>query len=289
MKIIIFSKDRAQQLDFLLSSMNKNWAGFPFADYHIIYTYSNDRFKEGYEILKNKRFGFVMPNFYKERDFNTDLLIYLISEDNYLGFFTDDCVFYRQSELRPHFIENLLADEQNLCVSLRLGRENSLIQNYLTGEIHQKIDTYPFSHVNEYQLTKYRWGLFPSQSNPGYIGSIDGCFYYNQYVMDAIRNVNISCPRALEENLSNNKEWRNKMMSKKPYMICPRHSNVVVNSINAVQTDAVTCGQEFSYDPLTLNEIYLRGEVIDLEDFLEKCENIQGCHCELPLTFRKYE
>ena len=288
MKILIFSKDRACQLNALLSSFQRNWPSLDFNSIVVLYTYSNSRFQEGYEILKDKFAHKVM--FDKETDFGCDLLINLIDTHRSVGFFTDDCVVYRKIEIDATFIDNMLADEQNLCISLRLGVENSRVQNYLTGELHKSIKEYGATNINYKQMFKYRWGLFPPQSNPGYIGSIDGCFYDSQYVIDTLKNVTaINCPRSLEENLANNQAWRQKMMAEKLYMICPRFSNVVVNSINAVQTDAVACGQNFSYTPEMLNDIYLEDNVIDLDDLLAKCDNIEGCHTELPLTFKKYE
>jgi len=288
MKIILFSRDRAFQLDALFRSFKKNWLSLDFNDINVIYTYSNEKFKEGYEILQD-RYLLDFPNFYKEKDFNLDLLLHTTFLTNRsIGFFTDDCIFYRPTGLDSNFIDNMLADEQNLCLSLRLGRENSVIQNYLTGEVHKKIDEYGVTTIDRFQMFKYKWGLFPSQSNPGYIGSIDGCFYDSGYILDTIKNIDISCPRALEENLANNQKWRQEMTSKKPYMICPRRSNVVVNSINFVQTDPVSCGKIFPFSSSALNDIYVAGNVIDLDDFLNKCQDINSCHFEAPFKMVKY-
>ena len=49
---IVFSKDRACQLDFLLTSLIQNDNGL--FDINVLYRHSNDKFKTGYEKLIKK-------------------------------------------------------------------------------------------------------------------------------------------------------------------------------------------------------------------------------------------
>ena len=51
MNIIIFSKDRACQLDLFLRSLKKYFKEFEELNFNILYTYSNDKFKIGYDKL----------------------------------------------------------------------------------------------------------------------------------------------------------------------------------------------------------------------------------------------
>ena len=60
---IIFSFDRACQLHLLLESIEKN-AKNTF-NINILYKFSNDEFKKGYELLKSK---FININFIEEKN-----------------------------------------------------------------------------------------------------------------------------------------------------------------------------------------------------------------------------
>jgi len=290
MKIIAFSKDRAAQLDLLIRSLQTNWPLFNLEDLQIIYTYSNADFAAGYKKLQDSFLDktplIACCDWYDQKDFHSDLLLHTIFGDGrHLGFLTDDCLFYRYCEIPPSYIETLLDDQENLCFSFRLGAENNRIQNYVTGELHHLIKYGPKSYIDGYQLIKYRWGLYPINSNPGYIGSIDGCIYYRQYVISTLGNTNLSCPRAIEENLANKQDHRSNMKITKPFMIVPRYSNVVCLAINNVQTTPVECGFQYNYEPKWLNDKYLAGQIIDLNRTIENLGEVRGCHTECKLEF----
>ena len=61
---IIFSKDRAVQLDFQLTSLNRHSGGI--FDIYVLYEYSNPDFKNGYEKLISK---YPSLNWVQEKNF----------------------------------------------------------------------------------------------------------------------------------------------------------------------------------------------------------------------------
>ena len=80
---IAFSKDRAMQLRLLLESLQKNF--IDLGDTHVLYSYSNDRFKNGYEKLKSE---FPRVVFHTQSDdFYSDILDIVSLSNNYVSFF----------------------------------------------------------------------------------------------------------------------------------------------------------------------------------------------------------
>ena len=72
MNIIVFSKDRAMQLELFIRSFNKYVKDFDKYIINIIYTYSNDNFKLGYDKLIGMNYPNV--NYIKETNFRSDLI-----------------------------------------------------------------------------------------------------------------------------------------------------------------------------------------------------------------------
>ena len=88
---IIFSKDRASQLNLFLNSVEKNAKNI--FELRIIYTYSDEIFGKGYDKLIKK-----YPEakwFRQSSDFKQDVLTNLETNNNYTTFFTDDDIIYR--------------------------------------------------------------------------------------------------------------------------------------------------------------------------------------------------
>lgn len=113
---IIFSKDRALQLDLTLESIKQN---FPICNkIKVIYKTSGHSHNISYRKLRNTH-----SDVYFDDQGDGELLLTIISaiknENNDICFFTDDNIFYRKSKSTEADISNLLND--NCCVSLRLG------------------------------------------------------------------------------------------------------------------------------------------------------------------------
>ena len=93
LNIIIFSKDRACQLELLLRSMKLYFAEFSQHKINILYTYSNDSFKKGYEKLF-KIHNDTNINYIRETAKFKEHVVLLLNQDNpYTILFVDDVVF----------------------------------------------------------------------------------------------------------------------------------------------------------------------------------------------------
>ena len=111
MNAIIFSKNRAMQLDCLLRSIYEHCNIF----YAVSVIYKTD-FKESYQILKD---NYPAVNWIEEINFADDLCLEIVVyESNYICLLVDDDIFFRD-------VDNISLNEMMTevdIVSLRLGR-----------------------------------------------------------------------------------------------------------------------------------------------------------------------
>jgi hypothetical protein len=128
---IIFSKDRAMQLDLLLQSIER-FAPSLFSQTIIQYNYDNDQFKAGYEKLKQK-YPHIMyvedsarqrtkenPTF--KKDFEKVLAL---TTQPYLTIMVDDGFFYKDIDQHKSEILTALADETVFAFLLGVGGDSS--------------------------------------------------------------------------------------------------------------------------------------------------------------------
>ena len=129
---IIFSRDRAPQLHLLLNSLSKN---FFLSGTNVIYKYTDEEHKLGYEMAKKSFPGYDGVNWVREEDFQKDTLATVDKSENLVCFFTDDDIFYRPLHVDVDDIKELFDSVENIgCLSFRLG-ENTTIQDQYTGQV----------------------------------------------------------------------------------------------------------------------------------------------------------
>ena len=97
---IVFSKDRAAQLDLLLRSINKNCPHF--FEVCVLYTYSNEEFKQGYSLIQDKYPSHDRYHWVDQTDFQKDLENLVDRSKQILVFLTDDDHVYKECEHRKH-------------------------------------------------------------------------------------------------------------------------------------------------------------------------------------------
>lgn len=147
---VVFSKDRAAQLDLFLRTANEKCPGvFKFV---VLYTHSNYNHENGYKIVQRKNSNNVYGEnvtFVKEKHFATDVMEILRPElpdfeplsvhgisfprnehkSRCVAFFTDDCVMYKAFKLNDKELADFLTVNDITSLSLRLG-ENIKWQNH---------------------------------------------------------------------------------------------------------------------------------------------------------------
>lgn len=255
---IVFSRDRAMQLDLLLTSLLRNGGGL-FDPISVIW-FGEGEYKRAYETCMEE---------HPEADFiEEDSLTYqvrsLTGKTKAVTFLTDDSVLYREISLEPPLV---LSQEDVLCFSLRLGRNTTICYPHAR---RQRTSSRVFGGVR-----LWRWE--GAQGDFGYPMSLDG-HIFRSVDLDVIQERHFSNPNSLEELMMGN-------VPPRPLMASFAKSALVGIPANRVQmTNPNRNGDRFPYSVTVLNERYLRGERIDLDalDF----SRIRGAHQELEFNFR---
>jgi hypothetical protein len=259
---IIFSKDRASQLNLFLNSVEKNAKNI--FELRIIYTYSDEIFGKGYDKLIKK-----YPEakwFRQSSDFKQDVLTNLETNNNYTTFFTDDDIIYRAVN-EEEMISKLKSDKDSFCFSMRLGLN---VNKCYTMKCDNVI-------IPDFESDKFiSWNWQVHLMDFGYPLSVDGHIFRTEEISKLTKRVTFKDPNSYEGGLQifNNFPKKN-MWSYK--------TNALVNSpSNIVQSTSLNRnGEKHGISAKDLNSEFLNDNYIDLNkiDF----SNIVGCHQELEL------
>jgi len=253
--IIIFSKDRACQLDALLRSIDIK---FKIAhNTKVIYTYSNEKFRAGYDILQSDK---NQIEYYPEVSFKKDFLSLLQQCNNKLVSFMVDDILMTEDFDEEFVVNEFLNDTTVLCLSLRLGKN----LNYCYAL--SKPMTLP-------TIVNRRWNWRSCGMDWGWAMSIDGNIFRKSDFIPYIQTISFSYPCDLEG-----------YMMQKPmgnqYMMCFDKSKLINIPINRV----VKHQNRIMNSPLTadkLNDLYLNGHRININSVFGINNN--SCHYEVPL------
>jgi hypothetical protein len=266
---IIYSKNRAAQLDLLLQSIDKFTHNLIICS--IIYLATTPNFLSGYNhIFKNYDYKCV-KQICLQNNFKQDAIdLIQDSQEKLIGFFTDDTVVYKNIPYMPEELFNIMQDWFCNSFSLRNGfntEEQCHYEKYFT----------PLKTIKEYNgfimwdTSQYSYG-----TDFGRPISIDGNFFVRDVILPMLINGNWNDPRSLD-GLPIDPLGKN--------MMAFRHSvavNIPVNLACDGYTD--NWGRFIRQSLESLNTECLQGKRIDLDsiDF----SNICSSHQELELKFK---
>jgi len=239
--VIIFSKNRACQLDALICSIEKHWINYKECSFHVIYTYDNDNFKKGYDILIK---DYSLIHWIKESESFKNDIVEIDYQHNYITFLTDDDVFKEDFDTNTLEFDIFQYDESILCLSLRLGLH--IDNHYIKGA----------SPAPDGLKSPCIWDWRKGNIDWGYPMSISGAHIYKRADLSA----------SLKE-LYYDKAWNIECALaaypiNKPKMICYETSKVFHNPINRVQVGIINkCGDVTAE---SLNAEFLKGKRIDI-------------------------
>ena len=215
--MIIFSKDRACQLDLLLRSIKKQIQDYENLDINVIYKATTDYFDKGYSVVKDEHSEF---SFHRETDnVKSDIMRILDDAGRLVCFLCDDNIFTRPigSEEYARF-EKFIVDNSALCFSMRLGK--NITGHYELGEIPQQ------------PIVGGRFQWISGKGDWGYPGSVEGNLFRREEMVNALNGIEFKHPCIIECVLNPMlvNTYRNK-----PYMHVfdfPRLMNVPDNRVN---------------------------------------------------------
>jgi hypothetical protein len=186
---LIFSKDRAMQLDATVKSFFDHCRDSRNIDMKVIYAASNSAIKEQYQELANI---YSEVEFISETNFKQQVLLSIASYD-YVLFLVDDNFFVRDFSIE-NIINSLNSNADALGFSLRLGTNTNYCYPLRTN---QQIPIF-FNVIDSY--LKYNWTT--AQYDFGYPLEVSSSVYRVKELNEVLQNT-FTNPNMLEANLNN--------------------------------------------------------------------------------------
>ncbi|MBD2771528.1 glycosyltransferase family 4 protein [Iningainema tapete] len=266
--VVIFSKDRACQLELLLRSFKKYFTEWEQAEKTVIYKAEHHTLEQGYQLCQklHPEFSYVSESStpFKQATSNA------INENNALTMFlVDDIVFKEQFSLQDPEFKQFSNDLKILCLSLRL---------------YPKVN-YCYVINRHVSVPQFRedgvWRWVDSEGDWGYPMSLDGNIFSTPIIQCLTENLQFYNPNSFEILMARNAKY----LENTPFMLCYQENSKLLNiPANKVQD---TCPARFGnlITPEELNQRFLNGERILLEPFIYQQNN--AVHVELPYNFEK--
>ncbi len=255
--IIIYSHDRACQLDLLLKSIKNK---MPEQNVTVLFSFSTPEYQSGYERIKLLHDITLVQ---KTTDTFHTLLKNAVqkTEDEHVILLCDDDVFIKSVNL-PEIDCN--------SIGLNLRYSPKLKNSYHTG-LMCKLPLFTEYGVN----LKWDWNAYPGEDRWGYPYQAGGMAYSRDFLEYILSTIKPSNPNEFETQMMNNKFAYNRMN-----ILCNKTSSVVNLSINRVQTTVAynRGGRDVNYSPEELNKEFLNGKHICFDQFDEfdtDCEFIE--------------
>lgn len=262
---LIFTKNRAMQLDLLLRSIKDNFTNK--LDIYILGKTTTKQYKKGYRRLLKKH---KYLKFYEETPGDFRLQVLGIMDKfkyNYTLCFVDDDVVIRAVKATKGI--NLLdSDPAILAFSLRMGKH---IDYCYAKDQSQPLPDF----VDTHGLLKWNWTVQRHDIDWGYPISVAGNIYRAGWFHLLLQTNQFDSPNMIEGMMSANRPFD------QPSNICYPNQRVYNVANNLVQT---VCKNRFSidhfYDTKYLNDLYLDGYIISTETLYNKKFNCANGECE---------
>lgn len=262
--IIVFSKDRASQLELFIRSMKLYFKEFQQNKISVLYTYSDDKYKQGYEKLFNIHNDKNIVYIKETENFKNHVLKLLNPENTYSVFFVDDIIFKNPFTLESKQFKLFTMNDDILTLSLRL---HPYLKFCYAANFTMSPPQFETNNV-------FKW--YGKQGDYGYPMSLDGHFFRTNDILTLTRAINFNNPNSYESVLAG-------FPLNRPKMICFEESVIINNPVNKVQTFNNNYHGNITAE--YLNDMFLNDNIIDLEDYKGIKNN--ACHQELKISFIK--
>jgi len=265
LEVVIFSKDRACQLEFLLRTIKNRFDRWQEVDFHVVYTFSDQRFGEAYNAVigMHPEFDFVYEGDHQGgfRGVTLDL----IGKQPYVMFLVDDDAFKEAFSLQSPEFETFAHDPDIVCLSLRMCPR---MDYCYTRDHASAIPPFERGTVWNWTLGEYDWH---------YPMSLDGNIFRSAEMVPLMRSLDFFNPNSLEARLAESP-------LPNPLAICFTESKVINLPVNRVQDTAPN--RHGSEDAETLNSRFLGYQRIS-ERTVAGVRN-PSPHHELPLVWEPW-
>lgn len=261
---LIFSKDRACQLDLCLQSVKRNAP--LLAPVKVLWTASDQLFEDGYNLVIAEH---PDVSFAQEFSFQQDVLIWLRTR-TLVCFLMDDDVFYQPLGAAPLAA---LKDERVLAFCPRLGA------NCTTCYPHHSAPQRVPETVAEVGYVSWQWEQ--ADLDFGYPGSLDGNVFRVEDIEGCLMRRPFTNPNEMEDALAKSLIFE----ANRPLLASYSESVLISVPANVVNTTHPNRKSEMKgQSPAFLNDRYLGGERIQFDqlDF----SGVHAAHHELPYVLK---
>ena len=269
---IVFSKDRAMQLDATLRSFFLNCRDANRISLIVIYKTSTIGHESLYKSLRSE---YRSIHFIKETIFKKNLLTCIRPFDYFL-FLVDDNVFVREFSLKDA-LTTIVANPDSIGFSLRLGKNT--IYCY-PSDSFQKM---PLFEEKGNGILKYDWVRY--KHDFGYPLEVSSSIYRVHDLFPQLIKLQFLNPSTLEVQLDQSKSY---YQFTNPSLLCYEHSVAFCAPINLTQTIYPNrVGHHQHYDINSLAEMFKEGKRIDINRFVGFVPD--ACHQEVELSFKQIQ
>jgi hypothetical protein len=302
MLVLVFSRDRALQLDALLNSCFLHVADAGSAQLTVIYHASTEKLAAQYAELARQHGGQL--RFVPEKAFRRDVLEILASaspafaprtfagvldsvgrgrdgihpatkaETHAVLFLVDDCLFVRPFRLSAAR-EALEANPDALGFSLRLGCNTT--QCYVL----RRAQALPRFEAVATGVLKYNWTK--ADGDFGYPLEVSSSLYRWTTIMDLLGRMSFRDPNTLESQMSLQKS---RFERRQPFLLCLEQSAAFSAPMNRVQSVYDNrSGEAAAFNLENLADRFDRGQRINVQALAGFVPS--ACHQEVELTFEQ--
>ena len=270
---VVFSKDRAMQLDAVISSLRLHCADLQDFPVKVIYKTSSPTHRKQYIELQHT---YPEVEFIAENNFKQDLIA-AIRKYAFVVFLVDDNIFVRKFHL-SNFIDTLKKQTDATGFSLRLGKNTQYC--YMLDRRQQLPE---FKSISNDIIT-FNW--VHAECDFAYPLELSSSIYRTEEIMPLLKALNYENPNNLESLLHEN---RFHFSEKSGRLLCSCTSIVFCNPINKVQNVCASnrAGENSLYTTEKLSELFGETYRIDITELAGFVPN--GCHQEVALKMKKPE
>jgi hypothetical protein len=225
---IIWSKDRACQLDLTLTTYKKYFAEWKDQQVNIIYTYTTPQYHQGYEIVKSKHPEF---NWIKESNFRQDTInCFNTYRRPYTTFVVDDDVFVDYFSLKSDEFKIFESDPRIICVSPRMAP-------YISYCYPADLESPAPQFIPQYEKRVWNWKLPHLRGDWCYPSSV-AChhIFRSEDLEYPINNIPFKFANSFEGNCLLG-HIDNVVGQQRPLMVCFETSKCICAENNKVQNE----------------------------------------------------
>lgn len=306
---VVFSRDRALQLDAALRSFCLHCADPETIRLFVIYKTTSDHHRRQYLQLAKEHSVRRSIVFLSETVFRSDVLNILVagraatpgaacwrwlvtlaarlrfpggiglSRDPlpYVLFLVDDCVFVRTFQLRA-ICEALSGHPEALGFSLRLGTNTSYC--YMQDKTQAVPSFIPLTH----QMLEFDWTT--AEDDFAYALELSSSVYRLVDVSSLVSRLAFENPNQLEAQIASHVKFFN---SVRPCLLCYQESRTFCAPLNKAQAQYATnrAGTKAEHTTEHLAQVFDQGYRIDVGAYTDFLPN--ACHQEVELFLKKHD